>query len=161
MIASYTSTGLWSSLFQLKASLTTSQCCRALRLSKVTTLWNQKYPDVGSNYNLQNNLNIKVLGELCELKIKALLPTLTLGLSLVKVFCMLSCDWPRYQQGTSKIMIAASIMIFTVANLYFYFLHPKNTSFFTKQPFHFKIRNIFKRTLHIQGSFALKPKIAR
>ena len=72
----------------------------------------------------------KVLRELFELKIKALLPTLTLGLSLVKVFCMLSCDWPRDQQGTSKIMIAALLMIFTVANLYFYFLHPKNTSYF-------------------------------
>ena len=33
-------------------------------------------------------------------QIKALLPTLIvdhLGLSLVKVFCMLSCDWPRNQ----------------------------------------------------------------
>ena len=63
-------------------------------------------------------------------KYRALLPTLTLGLSLVKVFCMLSCDWPRDQQGTSKITIAALIMIVTVANLYFYFLHSKNTSYF-------------------------------
>ena len=73
----------------------------------------------------------KVLGELSELQIKALFPTLTLGLSLVKVFCMLSCDWPRDQQGTSKIKIAASIMIFMVASLYYYFLHPKNTSYFS------------------------------
>ena len=70
-------------------------------------------------------LHTKVLGELCELKIKALLPTLTLGLSLVNVFCMLSCDWPRDQQGTSKIMIAAFIMIFTVANIYFTFYTQK------------------------------------
>jgi len=75
---------------------------------------------------------MRLLGELIELQIKALLPTLTLGLSLVKVFSMLSCDWPRDQQGTSKIMIVhmALIMTVTVANLYFYFLYPRNTSYF-------------------------------
>ena len=41
---------------------------------------------------------VKVLGELSELQIKALLPTLTLELSLVKVFFY----WPRNQQVTSK-----------------------------------------------------------
>ena len=75
----------------------------------------------------------KVLGELSELEIKALLPTLTLELSLVKVFCILSCDWPRDQQGTRKIMIAALIMIVTVANLYFYFLYPKKSATLDKK----------------------------
>ena len=43
-------------------------------------------------------LNAKVLSELSELQIKALLPTLTLGLSLVKVF---RCC-PVIGQETSK-----------------------------------------------------------
>ena len=75
-------------------------------------------------------LPLQCQSELSELQIKALLPTLNLGLSLVKVFCMLSCDWSRDQQGTSKIMIAAVIMIVTVANSYVYFLYPYNTSYF-------------------------------
>ena len=44
----------------------------------------------------------KVLGVLRGLQIKALFPTLIvddLGLSLVKAFRMLSCDWPRDQQN--------------------------------------------------------------
>jgi len=48
----------------------------------------------------------KVLGELTELQINALLPTLTRTL-IGQSFCILSCDRPRDQQGTSKIRIAA------------------------------------------------------
>ena len=73
---------------------------------------------------------LEVLGELSELQIKALLPILTLGLSLVKVFCMLSCDWPKEQQGTSKIMIAALIKIVTLLNFIFIFYTQKSPATF-------------------------------
>ena len=52
-----------------------------------------------------------------------------LGLSLIKVFWMLSCDWPRDQEGTGKIMIAELITIAIFTYIFTFYTQKTTTSF--------------------------------
>ena len=52
-----------------------------------------------------------------------------LGISMVNAMCMFTVHVHVISQGARDEMFAALILIFTAANLYFYFLYPQNTSY--------------------------------